>query len=248
MVIRFDGRNPRAETWLTRNSSRLIVEIVEDQRRAVRQAILEGQAQGKNPRNTALDIIGRYDRAKKRRTGGIIGLTSQQAGFVSSARAELSDPRTMSAYLRRGRRDKRYDRTVAKAIREGKRLKQADVDKIAGRYADRLLVYRGEVIARTETQTAVHAGNREGYQQLIDTGAVTAQQVRKVWNATLDRRTRDNHVVLHGTSIGFNEPFTSPTGAQLQHPGDTSLGATGEDTIQCRCWMETRIDFLSNTS
>lgn len=202
---------------------------------------------GDNPRATALQIVGRINRATGRREGGILGLTSGQARYVANARTELSDPAGMADYLKRGLRDKRYDRLVMRAIRDGKPLSQADVDRIAGRYADRLLKFRGDVIARTETIASTHAAQREAMQQLIDTGRVNANQVRKVWKATGDGRTRDSHLMLHGESVRFDEPFRSPaTGALMMHPGDTSMGAKGEDTIQCRCWMENRIDYRPN--
>lgn len=206
-------------------------------------------AAGQNPRSTALEVIGRVNRATGRREGGIIGLTSGQAGYVQNARDELlsGDPARMRAYLDRQLRDRRFDTLVLRAIREGRPVSAADVDRIAGRYADRLLAYRGEVIARTETIASTHAGQREGFQQLIDSGRIRASQVRKIWKATGDKRTRDSHMALHGESVGWGEAFISPaTGAPMMHPGDTSLGARGEDTIQCRCWMETRVDYLGN--
>jgi hypothetical protein len=46
--------------------------------------------------------------------------------------------------------------------------------------------------------------------------------------------------------VGLKEPFTSPTGARLMYPGDTSLGAGPAETIQCRCTVSVRIDFLAN--
>jgi len=76
---------------------------------------------------------------------------------------------------------------------------------------------------------------------------VQASQVRKIWKATGDGRTRDSHLALHGESVGWDEPFISPaTGLPMMHPGDTSMGATGRDVIQCRCYMQTRIDFIGN--
>lgn len=202
---------------------------------------------GQNPRATALQIVGRINRATGRREGGILGLTSGQARYVANARAELSDPAAMGYYLKRSLRDKRFDQIVLQAMRDGKPLAQADIDRITARYSDRLLKYRGDVIARTETIASTHAGQKEAMQQLIDTGRVKASQIRKVWRPTGDKRTRDSHMALHGESVQFDRPFTSPaTGALMMHPGDTSLGARGEDVIQCRCWIETRIDYRPN--
>ena len=168
MVIRFDGRNARAERWARYHTGNLIEGILDDTRESIRAIIQDGIERGKNPRATALEIVGRMNRATGRREGGLIGLTSNQTAYVYGKRDETGvlvqrgavqqlqdlDP----AYFNRKRRDARFDRTVSKAIREGKRLSQADVDRITGAYKDRLLGYRGEVIARTETLAALQAG------------------------------------------------------------------------------------------
>lgn len=245
LVVRFDLRNPRAESWVRRRSSTLITDISTDQRTGIQRVLQAGLEAGRNPRGVALDLVGRVERGSNRRTGGLVGLTSGQIGYVETARAELRDPTLMRAYFKRSLRDRRFDRTVAKALREGRPVSEADIRKIAGRYADRLLFYRGETIARTETLQALNAGRDEAIEQLIESGEVTRQAVKHKWSATLDARTRDPHRSMHGQEVIQGQPFTSPTGAQLLFPGDTSLGAGGEDVINCRCYVEISVDWLA---
>lgn len=205
-------------------------------------------AEGRNPRATALDITGRINRATGRREGGILGLSSPQVDAVIRARAELlsGDPALMRNYLSRGRRDARFDRLVMKAIREGRPVSKADVDRIVGRYKDRLLALRGEMIARTETMTSLNAAREEGIRQLIDSGKVQRSQVRKIWRATGDARTRDSHAALNGAEAGIDEAFVSPlTGARLMFPMDASQGAPASEIIGCRCTYELKIDYLA---
>lgn len=244
--VRFDVRNPRAEAWLRNHSSTLVTAIIEDQRIAIRAAVTQGTMLGRNPRATALDIVGRMSPQTGRRTGGIVGLTSQQAGFVASARAQLlsGDPAQMRAYLTRQRRDARFDATVRRAAAAAQPLPVAEVDRIVGRYADRLLALRGETIARTESLAAFNEARDEAFQQAIDTGAVRPEAAVKIWRTAADGRVRDAHSAMAGQRVRFDQPFRSPTGAQLMHPGDTSRGAGASDIANCRCISMNRIDHL----
>ncbi len=245
LVIRFRGRHPRAERWINNHSSSLVTGILDDQRQSIRQSLRANLELGRNPRQTALELVGRIDRAKGRRVGGLIGLTSDQATWVRNLRAELADPDQMARYFTRTKRDRRYDGLVRRHLSEGRPLAQADIDRIAGRYADRLLKLRGDTVARTETIASLNAGRNEGLEQLIDTGAVNRDQVKIAWNATGDGRTRDSHAAMHGQTVKFGEAFTSPTGARMLHPRDTSLGAGGADVIGCRCYAQVKIDHLA---
>lgn len=247
-VVRFNARNPRAENWLRDHSSTLVTRILDDQRAAVRQALTAGMERGDNPRRTALDIVGRVNKATGKREGGVLGLTAAQEGYARNAAAELAsgDPEALKAYLGRARRDKRFDRSVLKAIREEKPL-PADIQaKALARYKDRLLALRGEMIGRTESLTALRAAKHESYLQAVESGAVRESAIRRTWQSAGDLRVRHTHQGLHGDTTGLREPFVSPSGARLLYPGDTSLGAPASETIGCRCDLNYRIDFLSN--
>jgi hypothetical protein len=242
-ILGFDARHTRAEAWVREHAGGLITEIVADQRRMAQQVIEAQIAAGTNPRTAALDIVGRVDRATGQRQGGFIGLTSQQAGFVQNARAQLEN--LDAGYFDRKLRDKRFDRLVARAIREEKPLSARDVEQISNRYKDRILKMRGDTIARTESITALRAGRHEGFEQLVDSGQVRADQITRVWDATGDSRTREDHAQMDGQEVvGFDAPFIAPDGSRMMFPGDTSLGATAEQTIQCRCFERIRVRYI----
>lgn len=246
LVIRFDPGAPRAAAWVRQHSSTLITEIIADQRAAVREALGVGLDAGVNPRTVALDIVGRIDKATGRRAGGIVGLTSGQAGSVARARDELlsGEPGRMAAYLERKLRDRRFDKIVRTAMREGRAVSAIDAQRIAARYSDRLLKYRGDVIGRTETLTALSYAQDEATKQLLEAGGIRPEQIRKTWRARLDGRTRDSHVALNGKEVGLSEMFRSPaTGAMMRFPRDGSMGASGEDLIQCRCYLTQSFDW-----
>lgn len=247
LVIRFDGRNPRAEAWALALSSKLIVEILEDQREMARAVIQDGLARGMNPRQTALDLVGRMDPITKTRKGGFIGLTSQEAGYVTRARSQLTsgNPADLRAYLERTRRDKRFDHHVLRAIDSGEPIPASAVDRMVTRYKDRLLKTRGDRIARTETLTALNAGRKEGFDQLVEAAGIPRDRIKKIWRATGDDgRTRETHLIMDEQERAKDEPFMTPDGFQMQFPGDVSLGAPPSETIQCRCWMEYKVDYV----
>lgn len=245
LVVRFDMRNPEAETWLRDHSSTLITRIHQDQVVAIRESLSAGLERGDNPTRTALNVVGRVNRATGRREGGVIGLTSQQARYVQSATQELlsGDPEALRHYLTRERRDKRFDKTVLKAIAEEKSLPIETVNRITGRYSDGLLKLRGDMIARTETMAALNASQVAAYRQAIGEGKIDAQAVVKVWHSARDDRVRYSHSRLNGQRVGINGRFTSPYGSQLEYPGDPK--APTFETVGCRCWMQVRVDHLA---
>lgn len=246
IIVRFDARNLRAEEWLRTHSSALVTRVIEDQRTAIRAALETGLSQGQNPNRVALDIVGRINRVTGKREGGLIGLTAPQSEFVASARAELlsGDPAQLRHYLTRGRRDKRFDRAVIKALNEGRALDLATVDQIIGRYSDRLLQLRGEMLARTETLTSIHAAKYEGFRQGLEKTNYPPEAVTRVWRSAADNKVRHTHAGMNGQEVqGLDTPFQSPSGALLRYPGDTGLGAGADEVAGCRCDDDLRIDF-----
>lgn len=248
LVVRFSGRNPSAEQWLRDHSSQLITRITEDQRAAARAALRDSMEAGVNPRTAALRIVGTLNRATGKREGGILGLSAPQEGYVRNARAELTsgDPRALQAYLGRKQRDKRFDRTIERAIREETAPPAATIRKAIAAYESRLLKLRGDTIGRVEALSALQAAKHEAYRQAIESGQVAESAVRKVWRSAGDFRVRHTHRALNGDSVAFREPFVTRSGAMMRFPMDTTLGAGASETIGCRCDVEYRIDFLSN--
>lgn len=245
--IMFDVRNPRAERWIRDESSRFVTNIVDSQREAIRITLESDMRLGRNPRQTALDIVGRVGR-NGRRSGGIVGLSEPQARYVANAREQLlsGDPEQMREYFNRQRRDRRFDGIVRRAIADGRPVPVRDADRLVGRYADRLLALRGESIARTEAITSLNAGREEAVQQAIDSGVIRSDLSVGIWDATSDARTRPSHAFMDGQQRPVGQPFQSSTGALMRYPGDTSMGAGAEDVINCRCFRKVRYDFIAD--
>lgn len=245
-VFRFDVRNSRAEKFLRDQSSSLITRITDDTRRNVRNIITDGVKEGRNPRNIALDMIGRINPATGRREGGIIGLTAPQERWVANARIDLQN--LSERYFSREMRDKRFDKTVRAAIDKGIPLSPETINKLLGRYKDNMLQLRGENIARTESIQSLNRSEQEAIKQAVEKGAVKQSQVKRVWDSAGDKRVRDSHAAMDGQEVGLDEPFVTPDGEKLMFPGDPSLGASGGEVINCRCRVRLSVDWLSGAN
>ncbi|WP_433950782.1 hypothetical protein [Brevundimonas bullata] len=236
--FRFDPGNQRAASWIRQFSGNLITGLVDGERQQARDFLADGMARGAHPRSVGLELVGRISRATGSREGGLIGLSAPQRAYVQAARIELAsaDPKLLKHYLTRTRRDRRYDRTVLKAIREGKAIDRDTASLMVTRYSARLVQLRGEVIARTEGLPAIRAAKHEAYQQLVDEGRIAEADIERGWHTAGDRRVRDSHEGMSGQTVrGLSLPFQSPSGALLMFPGDTSLGAGAEEIVACRC-------------
>jgi hypothetical protein len=237
----FDGRATRAEAWARSHVGGLVTGIVDEQLDMLRETIGAQLADGIAPRKIAVRIAGQT--VNGTRQGGFIGLSRPQMGYLSNARDELAN--LDAGYFKRSLRDRRFDGIVRKAIADRRPLAQADIDRIAARYSDRMLKHRADTIARTESITALRAGRREGIQQGIEAGAIAGDAVKRRWNATGDSRTRPDHQAVNGQEVeGMNTPFVMPDGSRMLYPGDTSLGAAADQTILCRCYDEYVINWL----
>lgn len=242
IVLGFDGRHPRAEQWARDMSSRLITEVVADQQQMAADVIREAIIAGRGPASTALDIVGRINKTTGKREGGFIGLTSGQAKWAQAAEAQLAAG-DYDGYRSRSLRNKQFDKLIARAERDGRTLTKAEIDRIIGAYKNNILRYRGENIARTESITALRAGRREGYEQLIDSGAIEDRQIKRTWSATGDVRTRASHMHMNGQVIRGLKTAWNVAGSLMMYPGDVSLGAAAEEVINCRCFEQYRIEY-----
>ncbi|WP_198032922.1 MULTISPECIES: DUF982 domain-containing protein [unclassified Mesorhizobium] len=127
----------------------------------------------------------------------MIGLTTVQSDYVARARDELlsGEPDQLRAYLNRKRRDKRFDRTITTAIRDGKPIPTNLVARIIGRYSDSLLKLRADTIGLHETFAALGASKDIAFQQAIAKGAVRAESITKGWKHTPQDHPRVQRVV-----------------------------------------------------
>jgi hypothetical protein len=238
-IFQFNVRNPDAERWLKDHSSTLIKQILDDQRTMIRSTLTDAMSKGLNPRTAALDLVGRIGPSGARE-GGMIGLTDSQAAWVRNYAEELASDDPIQA-LQRALRDKRFDRAVIRAVKDGKPIPQDLMDKMVTAYKNRALRYRAETIARSEAITSLHQAQEMSMQQAVASGTVAQDQVGFIWRAAHDSRTREAHRHLDGQFAKMGQPFQSDLGP-IRFPGDPQ--ATPANVINCRCFREPKIDFL----
>lgn len=224
ITVSFDQVNIRAVAAMRDNQLRLVREFSQEQRDVTRNVLIDGIQRGENPRVQAIKVRDN------------IGLTARQQSAVKRYRELLESNSTDT--LRRKLRDRRFDRTIQRAIDSGEPLTQAQIDKMVARYQERYIKYRSEVIARTEALRSANQGTREGIIQAVDQGAIDRTEIKRTWDSSRDARVRPSHVRLHGLVRGLDETFPGDDGPIL-YPGDPNAPAS--ETIQCRCLAITRI-------
>lgn len=225
IVLDFDQTNPFSVRQARDNQLRLVNQFTQQQRRATREALIDGVRRGANP----------LEQARAFRDS--IGLTERQVRAVNNYRRLLTDQSAEA--LDRALRDRRFDRTVRSAINSGKPLTSSQIENMVGRYHERYIKYRSQVIARTEALRSVHQGKDAMYRQSFEDGTLNPDNVTNEWNTARDDRVRDTHTSIHGQVKPFGEPFITSKGNALRYPTDPE--APAEESIQCRCALGTRI-------
>jgi len=224
IIAVFDQMNMRALAAMQQNTLRLVRELTRQQAEAAREAILEGVAEGWNPRQTA------------RAVRDSIGLTAKQERAVLNFERMLRENDATS--LTRRLRDRRFDPTIRSALEREAALDAKTIKTMVDRYRERYVKYRSEVIARTEALRSVHQGNEEMYRQAFDSGELSPDELVRTWNTAKDSRVRDTHDFMHRQERKIGQPFTTGGGVSIMYPGDPS--APAEETVQCRCVLSTR--------
>lgn len=219
LAIGFDPSHPRAAALIRTARMNLIRDMVVEQRQAIRQALARGFDEG----------TGTMTNARQFRSA--IGLTSGQEQWVASFENRLRnlDSRALGMQLR----DRRYDKTIERAILERKALTEQQITAMTERYRARALIYRSENIARTEALRATSQAREEALQQMMEQTGLPPERIRRVWNATRDKRTRDAHRDMNQQKRGVFDKFEDGDGNKLLWPGDPD--APPETTINCRC-------------
>lgn len=224
--IHFDPTHPRAAEIMRQNRLEFVTEFSEEQRRATRAALVRAFETGQGSLGVA------------RAFRDSIGLTETQEGAVANYERLLRAG--SREVLDRALRDRRFDGTVSRAIANDEALSETQIDRMVSRYRERYLSYRSQVIARTEALRATSQAREEATIQTAEQADIPQSQIKRVWNTTVDGRTREWHASMQGQVRAVNEAFVDGHGNRLLYPGDPA--APMETTVSCRCVLTTEFE------
>lgn len=217
--LSFNQTNHRAVQVMQAAHLRLVRDITNEQRSSLREALIDNIARGINPNNMANVVR------------NSIGLTTKQVQAVNRYRSLLESNSRES--LSRELRDRRFDPTVDNAISTRTLLSTSQIDRMVERYAERQLDYRARTVARTEALRAVHLGSDAMFEQAVESGDLTIDEMESTWWTAADEKVRSSHTSMHGQVRPYGQPFISGDGNSLMYPGD--INAPASEVVSCRC-------------
>jgi hypothetical protein len=179
---------------------------------AIVQAVEAGLEQGINPRTIARGIR------------DIVGLSPSQEMWVRNFRDELV--RGDIKALERQLLDKRFISTIRKAF-AGDGLTAEQIDTMVANYRRRVISYHAETTAHQIALNSLKIGKLEIWQQSVDQGVVTAEELEQTWRTRIDGKERDTHHDMNGITI--------PWGQRWHVPGVGFVRYPGEKEFNCRC-------------
>ncbi len=129
----------------------------------------------------------------------------------------------------------RFNKTLTKVLQEaldlgytGSQLQNYVANNVKKLLSKNNLT-RALTISRTEGNKLANYGRQVGAKS-------TNLVYTKEWISQRDGKVRDAHIVLDGTEINEDSLFDY-NGYKFDYPGDSSLGATPDLTVNCRCFL-----------
>lgn len=201
-----------------------------------------------------------YDRVQRAFTGESIDKDTKFFIFRKQSEEELEDDRLdlfLLALLtwRSGKSDRQSDFIISTtsndmfdSVEKARRALFEDgimtptnreLSEVSASILKRKQIGRIETIAMSETQSAaestkfIEAEARSDLRPRV-LGGIGITATKKKWVTVGDSKVRDKHISANGQTRNLLEPF-EVGGDRLNHPGDSSLGASADNVINCRC-------------
>ncbi len=157
---------------------------------------------------------------------------------------------TVDIFMSLGSIMKTTEKDMARSIRDvieaaailGVVLSNRKIARKAKKKFDSLSSGRVDGISMTQTQQAAEGAKNTELSTLLRNSAVFTianvsmgrTTVKKTWMTVMDSRVRMAHALAEKQTVAFDKPY-QVGGQLLMYPGDTSLGATMNNIVNCRC-------------
>jgi hypothetical protein len=137
------------------------------------------------------------------------------------------------------------DKTVIKNALDGIDISNEELAEETRKEFTERSLNRTEGIAVTETQNIAEFSKQTEQDTLIEEGVILGgivlrDKLWKIWITFLTEVTRKSHILAHRQRRRSNEPFNVQN-QLLMFPGDTSLGATADNIMNCKCNKVARV-------
>lgn len=205
----FDVLNPKVIEAARTLDTRVITGLKVEVRETVRQHVIAGLEEGVGPSTIARGIR------------DVVALAPNQEAAVRNFRRMLEEG-DAEAFTRK-LRDRRFDRTLAKAFAEDGKLPVAKIDTMTDAYRRRMVALNAETQTRSAAVDAMRAGQRASWEEAIERGAVDRSALFKTWVTVGDDRVRPEHAAMNGQRVPFDQPYSN---------GDM---VPGQGDYNCRC-------------
>lgn len=249
VAFAFNRLNPRLVDWLQGYSLGLIRQIDTATREGVREVLIAGMRAGANPRAQARSIkpiIGLTARQAKavdnfrkelesfhlRGSAGGWNLGGKISRAPGGAQVYALDAEgnVKDGVMERRLRDFRFDRTLARAMKTGEPLSEAQIDKMVDAYSRKYLQFRAQTIARTEALRTTNFGIQDAWRQAIEEFKVPEDLVRRQWVVARDERLCEICGPIPGMNpkrgVAFGQPFNTPKGSMTLPPAHPNCRCT----------------------
>lgn len=192
--------------------------IAADLRAGLRESMVAELAKGIGPRQIAVALKSPISAS---------GLTAYDVRIIESFRNSLADGRYGDA-LGRSLRDRRFDATIKGLLKRNANLSPEQIDKMVAAYRRKLVAWRAETFSRTAAVQAANDAQRDVWEQQIDAGTLTLDEVRRFWIVAEDERLCKACAPI---------PELNPDGVGLREPFRTSDGFVDGPQLHpnCRC-------------
>lgn len=215
----FNFLDPRVIDGIRGLETAAINTLAEQTKEVVRAYVENGIRDGKNVRDIARGLR------------SVIGLAPHQEKYVSNLEREL---RELSPKFRdRVLRDRRYDRTILKAIESGKPLSEKQISDITSAYRRRFAAHNTEVVTRQTTIDAFRVGRRTAWESAVELGYIDGDTLFRVWvHSDVVEQPRPEHVALDGTEVPWDQPY--PNGQMEAGLADWGCQCTDRYVVRAR--------------